>query len=96
MINLLTCPWDWAVLLLKHIKYFYCFITVGAAKFLILTNRYCVNSASLEFQAATTSEGEAAVEEAPLITHTATLGGCGGVDGVCKRPPKPNKETSVN
>merc|ERR1712032_5180 len=58
--------------------------------------RYCVNSASLEFQAATTSEGVAAVEEAPLITHTATLGGCGGVDGVCKRPPRPNKETSVN
>merc|ERR1712055_914076 len=58
--------------------------------------RYCVNSASLEFQAATTSEGETAAEEAPLITHTATLGGCGGVDGVCKRPPKPNKETSVN
>ena len=55
-----------------------------------------MNSASLEFQAATTSEGEVAVEEAPLITHTATLGGCGGVDGVCKRPPKPNKETSVN
>merc|ERR1712233_173281 len=51
--------------------------------------RYCVNSASLEFQAATTSEGETAAEEAPLITHTATLGGCGGVDGVCKRRPKP-------
>ena len=59
-------------------------------------HRYCVNSASLEFQAATTSEGETAAEEAPLITYTATLGGCGGVDGVCKRPPKPNKETSVN
>ena len=55
-----------------------------------------MNSASLEFQAATTSEGKTTVEEAPMITHTATLGGCGGVDGVCTRPPKPKKETSVN
>ena len=56
--------------------------------------RYCVNSASLDFRAAV--EGSLH-EEAPMISHTATLGGCGGVDGVCQRPPKASvKETSVN
>ena len=43
--------------------------------------RYCVNSASLDFKA---NEGAQDVPDAPLLSHPATLGGCGGVDGVCK------------
>jgi len=59
--------------------------------------RYCVNSASLEFRPDPPVVGQAPTEEAPLITHTATLGGCGGVDGVCQRVAKITiKETSVN
>jgi len=58
--------------------------------------RYCVNSASLDFLPVTTAEGGVAREEGPLLTHTATLGGCGGVDGVCRRPPKAASQTSVN
>lgn len=58
--------------------------------------RYCVNSASLEFRAASPLAGEETLEE-PLLTHTATLGGCGGVDGVCQRVAKVTvTETSVN
>jgi len=58
--------------------------------------RYCVNSASLEFRAAVSETGEIKVEEGEMITHTATLGGCGGVDGVCQRVAKVSvKETSV-
>jgi len=62
--------------------------------------RYCVNSASLNFipsVADASIKGEVVLEEEPLLTHTATLGGCGGVDGVCQRPVKVTvKETSVN
>jgi len=60
--------------------------------------RYCVNSASLEFRGDSLSDGgQVAMEEAPLITHTATLGGCGGVDGVCQRVPKVKaKKTNVS
>ena len=43
--------------------------------------RYCVNSASLDFKA---NEDAQDVPDAPLLSHPATLGGCGGVDGVCK------------
>jgi len=46
--------------------------------------RYCVNSASLDFHADETKAGK----EEPLISCPATLGGCGGVDGVCKRVNK--------
>ena len=31
---------------------------------------------------------KAGVEEVALVSHPATLGGCGGVDGVCKRVSK--------
>lgn len=48
--------------------------------------RYCVNSASLVFRQA--EETEVEEEEAELISHPATLGGCGGVDGVCQRVSK--------
>merc|ERR1712203_701494 len=58
--------------------------------------RYCVNSASLEFRAATTSEGETTLEEAPMITHTATLGAAAGWTGCARGRPSPKKETSVN
>ena len=47
--------------------------------------RYCVNSASLEFRAA--EVGEQGQDE-PMISCPATLGGCGGVEGVCKRVSK--------
>jgi len=47
--------------------------------------RYCVNSASLEFKA---DDVPGSDENVPLLKHTATLGGCGGVDGVCQRVSK--------
>jgi len=47
--------------------------------------RYCVNSASLEFKA---DEVAGSDENEPLLSCPATLGGCGGVDGVCKRVSK--------
>jgi len=43
--------------------------------------RYCVNSASLNFKSK-----ENHGQDEPLLVHKATLGGCGGVDGVCLRP----------
>jgi hypothetical protein len=48
--------------------------------------RYCVNSASLDFapQPETSSDQ---TEHQQLLSHPATLGGCGGVDGVCQRKP---------
>lgn len=52
--------------------------------------RYCVNSASLKFTAATadTTDGGAEIQKSELISHPATLGGCGGVNGACTRKPK--------
>lgn len=50
--------------------------------------RYCVNSSSLDFKKASEDEVDSKVEEEPMISHPATLGGCGGVDGVCTMPPK--------
>ena len=47
--------------------------------------RYCVNSASLRFRADPSAGAETTQE---LISHPATLGGCGGVDGVCQRISK--------
>jgi len=49
--------------------------------------RYCVNSASLDFQPSEAGEAVAG----PVLACPATLGGCGGVDGVCTRPPRPSK-----
>jgi len=46
--------------------------------------RYCVNSASLVFTPTETEKPESET----LISHPATLGGCGGVDGVCMRVSK--------
>jgi hypothetical protein len=46
--------------------------------------RYCVNSASLDF--VPVEQGAAAqVDSSQLLSHPATLGGCGGTDGVCQR-----------
>jgi len=47
--------------------------------------RYCVNSASLDFKADEVADSD---ENEPLLSCPATLGGCGGVDGVCKRVSK--------
>jgi len=47
--------------------------------------RYCVNSASLDFKAA---ETDVQGQDEPMISCPATLGGCGGVEGVCKRVSK--------
>ena len=59
--------------------------------------RYCVNSASLEFVAEEGKKGEVVVGEEPLLMHSATLGGCGGVDGVCTRVAKMKiREMSVS
>merc|ERR1711971_298054 len=44
--------------------------------------RYCVNSSSLDFKKASEDEVDSKEEEEPMISHPATLGGCGGVDGV--------------
>jgi len=55
--------------------------------------RYCVNSASLSFQA---DESAEPVSEADLVSHPATLGGCGGVDGVCKRVSKMTVKAEPN
>eukprot|EP00092_Neocalanus_flemingeri_P045301 GFUD01050544.1.p1 GENE.GFUD01050544.1~~GFUD01050544.1.p1 ORF type:complete len:194 (+),score=35.71 GFUD01050544.1:254-835(+) len=56
--------------------------------------RYCVNSASLDFKADEVQGGD---QDEPLLSCPATLGGCGGVDGVCQRVSKMtiNKEQSV-
>jgi len=59
--------------------------------------RYCVNSASLSFkQSEDEVDGGGATAE-PL-SCPATLGGCGGVDGVCQRVPRvkvtPSKDQS--
>ena len=35
----------------------------------------------------------AAAEAEPILQHAATLGGCGGVDGVCQRPVKVTKKS---
>eukprot|EP00096_Caligus_rogercresseyi_P003891 TRINITY_DN1771_c0_g2_i1.p1 TRINITY_DN1771_c0_g2~~TRINITY_DN1771_c0_g2_i1.p1 ORF type:complete len:265 (+),score=65.16 TRINITY_DN1771_c0_g2_i1:243-1037(+) len=58
--------------------------------------RYCVNSASLDFDPSSDEKGEQLEEDVPMISHPATLGGCGGSNGVCMRPPKParSKETT--
>ncbi len=58
--------------------------------------RYCVNSASLKFTAATTdsTDGGAEIQKTELISHPATLGGCGGVNGACTRKPKLKSPTS--
>merc|ERR1712037_908009 len=45
--------------------------------------RYCVNSASLDFKAAEVED-----QDEPLLSCPATLGGCGGMDGICKRVGK--------
>jgi len=51
--------------------------------------RYCVNSASLQFKAAAVaSDDTEPPASTDLISHPATLGGCGGVDGVCQRVTK--------
>ena len=47
--------------------------------------RYCVNSASLDFKADEVQGGD---KDEPLISCPATMGGCGGVDGVCQRVSK--------
>ena len=50
--------------------------------------RYCVNSASLDFKGTPETDGVDGVSAAaqPVLSCPATLGGCGGVDGVCQRP----------
>jgi len=50
--------------------------------------RYCVNSASLDFREGSGSEEVDGVsgEAQPVLSCPATLGGCGGVSGVCQRP----------
>ncbi|CAB4063566.1 msrB [Lepeophtheirus salmonis] len=53
--------------------------------------RYCVNSASLIFNATENEDGESLEEDIPMISHPATLGGCGGSTGFCTRPPKSSK-----
>jgi len=53
--------------------------------------RYCINSASLNFKAAETSESEVdggTEGQTDVLSFPATLGGCGGVDGACKFVPK--------
>jgi len=52
--------------------------------------RYCVNSASLDFKADEVQGGD---KDEPLISHPATMGGCGGVDGVCQRVSKKEKRS---
>ena len=55
--------------------------------------RYCINSASLNFVADTsdTVDTGAPATGQDIISFPATLGGCGGVDGVCQRVPKVKK-----
>lgn len=51
--------------------------------------RYCVNSASLDFTVdPEPDEVDGAAEVQPVLSCPAVLGGCGGVDGVCRRPGK--------
>ena len=58
--------------------------------------RYCVNSASLNFVADTSDAVDTGVPGDTgagqnILSFPATLGGCGGVDGVCQRVPKVKK-----
>jgi len=54
--------------------------------------RYCVNSASLNFIAEAAPDSVDGEKE-EVISCPATLGGCGGVDGACTRPPKVKVKT---
>ena len=49
--------------------------------------RYCINSASLDFKLDPEDQSDGGSGE-NVLSHLATLGGCGGVDGVCQRPRK--------
>merc|ERR1711988_1017778 len=49
--------------------------------------RYCINSASLDFKLDPEDQSDGGSGD-NVLSHLATLGGCGGVDGVCQRPRK--------
>lgn len=58
--------------------------------------RYCINSASLNFVADTSDAVDTGVPGdngagQDILSFPATLGGCGGVNGVCQRVPKVKK-----